>query len=104
MKKISIAALGLLSVALLSGCSQRVASTPAVMSYDGSSVDYSTIDQMKVSKVCKELKELSGDTTIVAAAKAANISKIKHVDTSFEYGTFLFWQYGHKTCVTVYGE
>lgn len=104
MKKISIVAMSALSLILLSGCSNRIASTPAVMSYNGSDVDYSKIDSMKVSKICKELSANSGDTTIVVAAKAGNISKIKHVDTSFEYTTFLFWTTGHKQCVTVYGE
>ncbi|MDY0116441.1 MAG: TRL domain-containing protein [Sulfurimonadaceae bacterium] len=104
MKKISIVALSALSLALLSGCSHKIASTPAVMVYDGSNVDYSQMETYKVSKICKALSASSGDTTITAAAKAGGISKIKHVDTSFEYNTFLFWQNGHKQCVTVYGE
>ena len=89
---------------LLSGCSYKSSATPAVMTYDGSSVDYSTITNMKNAKVCKELSSGDGDVTTIAAAKKARISKIKHVDVSFEYNTFLFFQFGHKRCVTVYGE
>ncbi|MDD5157630.1 TRL domain-containing protein [Sulfurimonas sp.] len=104
MLKKSLLIVTVASILFFSGCSNRIANTPAVMSYDGSSVDYSKIDQMKVSKVCKYVTDASGDTTIVAAAKAAGISKIKHVDNSYEYSTFLFWSSGHKNCVTVYGE
>ena len=86
------------------GCAHQAMTTNAVMAYDGSSVDYSKIDTMKHAKVCKEATSPDGNTTIIAAAKAADISKIKHVDTSFEYKQILFWPTGQKHCVTVYGE
>lgn len=87
-----------------SGCAHQAISTPAMMTYDGSSVDYTKIDSMKHAKVCKGIYSPDGDTTIIAAAKLAEISKIKHVDTSFEYKQVLFWPTGQKNCVTVYGE
>lgn len=86
------------------GCAHKIASTPAYMTYDGSSVDYSKIDSMKRATVCKDLTSADGDTTIIAAAKAGEISKIKHVDTTFEFKQILFWPTGQKNCVTVYGE
>ncbi|QSZ40795.1 hypothetical protein GJV85_01250 [Sulfurimonas aquatica] len=93
-----------LATLTMSGCAHKMASTPATMSYDGSNIDYSKINEMKVSKVCHNLTEPDADTTIVTAAKRASISKIKHVDTSFEYSTFLFWTISPKSCVTVYGQ
>jgi hypothetical protein len=105
MKKIlKNTGLGLIAVLLMTGCSYKATSTPAVMSYDGSNVDYKTIDSMKHAKVCKETTSGDGDTTTIAAAKAAGISKIKHVDTSVEYDTFLFFATGTRLCTTVYGE
>lgn len=89
---------------MVSGCSHKMASTPAVMTYDGSNVDYSKIGEMKMSKLCSGLADADKDTTIIAAAKQAGISKIKHVDTSYEYSTFLFWTVSPKNCITVYGE
>lgn len=86
------------------GCAHQAITTNATMTYDGSAVDYSKIDSMKRAKVCKDIHSADGDTTIIAAAKAAEISKIKHVDTSFEYKQVLFWPTGQKNCVTVYGE
>ncbi len=105
MKKIFQKSLAIgVAVSFLTGCSYKIASTPAVMSYDGSNVDYSQIDSMKHAKVCQYLADGEGDTTIIAAAKKAQISKVKHVDTSFEYEKFLFFTFGQKKCVTVYGE
>ncbi len=101
---LKFSAVGIATLFLVTGCSFKSHSTPAVMSYDGSDVDYSTIDTLKHAKVCQKLSDGNGDRTIIAATKKANISKVKHVDTSFEYEQFLFWQYGHKKCVTVYGE
>ena len=86
------------------GCTYKTESTPAVMTYDGSKVDYSTIQSLKHAKVCKFMAEPEGDTTIVAAAKAADVKYIKHVDHSVEFDSFLFWTSGHRNCVTVYGE
>jgi hypothetical protein len=87
-----------------SGCSYKAFNTPAVMTYDGTSVDYSTIRNMKNAKVCKEITSGDGDITTIAAAEKAGISKIKHVDTTFEYKQFLFWSYDGKRCTIVYGE
>lgn len=87
-----------------SGCAHKAITTNAIMTYDGSSVDYSKIDSLKHATVCKGIHSPDGDTTIVAAAKAAEISKIKHVDTSFEYKQILFWPTNQRNCVTVYGE
>ena len=86
------------------GCAHKIASTNAIMTYDGSSVDYSKINEMKHATVCKDTHGSDGDTTIIAAAKAADISKIKHIDTSYEFKQVLFWPTGQKNCVTVYGE
>ncbi len=96
--------LGFAAMLLTTGCSYKGATTPAVMTYDGSSVDYSKVTSMKSAKVCKAFFGGDGDTTTIAAAKEAGISKIKHVDTSFEYKQFLIFQFDHQTCTTVYGE
>lgn len=104
MKKIALLTISIASVAIFSGCAHKIVATPAVMTYDGSSVDYSKVESMKHAKVCKDLGSSDGDTTIIAAAKLANISKVKHVDTSFEFSQFLFSRIGEKNCVTVYGE
>lgn len=89
---------------LITGCSNKIAATPANMVYNGNEVDYSKIDKLKESKICKGISDSSGDTTIITAARAGGISKVKHVDTSFEYTTFLFFTFGAKHCITVYGE
>lgn len=89
---------------LFTGCTFKTESTPAVMTYDGSNVDYSRIDELKKATVCKYVTAKEGDTTIIAAAKAGGIKKIKHVDTSFVYDTFFGMGYGYRNCVTVYGE
>jgi hypothetical protein len=86
------------------GCAHKITSTPAYMTYDGSNVDYSKIDTMKRATVCKGLHSSDGNTSIIAAAKAGEISKIKHVDISFEFKQFLFWPTSQFNCVTVYGE
>lgn len=101
MKKTS---LSVLFVLLATGCAHKITSTPAIMTYDGSSVDYSKIDTLKTATVCKNLHSSDGDTTIVAAAKAGEISKIKHVDISYTFNQFLFWPSSQKNCITVYGE
>jgi len=104
MKKslLSVVILGL--VIGTTGCAHNIVTTPAMMTYDGSSVDYSKIDTMKHATVCKDVHGSDGDTTIIAAAKAAEISKIKHIDTSYEFKQVLFWPTKQKNCVTVYGE
>ena len=104
MKKLrlTIFCLGLLIGS--TGCAHKIASTTAIMTYDGSSVDYSKNDEMKHATVCKDTHGSDGDTTIIAAAKAAEISKIKHVDNSYEFKQILFWPISQKNCVTVYGE
>ena len=104
MKKSLLAVLFLGLAVGSTGCAHKIASTSAMMTYDGSSVDYSKIDTLKKGTVCKDLHGSDGDTTIVAAAKAAEISKIKHVDTSYVYEQVLFWPTKQKSCVTVYGE
>lgn len=86
------------------GCTYKTEATPAVMTYDGSKVDYSTIDSMKHAKVCKLVTADEGDVTVTAAAKTANIKYIKHVDVSREFDSFLGIGYGYRNCVTVYGE
>ena len=92
------------TILLSTGCTYKAIATPAVMSYDGSAVDYSTIDTMKHAKVCKDITSKDGDTTTIAAAKKAGISKIMHVDNSIERDTFLFWTTGIRQCTTVYGR
>ena len=104
MKWQKITLLSVVAAAMFAGCTYKTESTPAVMSYDGSKVDYTTIDSMKHAKVCKFLDAPEGDVTIVTAAKAAGIKYVKHVDHSVEFDTFLFWDSGHRNCVTVYGE
>ncbi len=89
---------------VFTGCTYKVEKTPAVMTYDGTGLDYSKIDELKKSKVCTFLADGEGDNTIVNATKQAGISKVKHVDISSEHDTFLFWNYGYRKCVTVYGE
>jgi len=74
------------------------------MSYDGSKNDYSKADQWKSYTICKDLTEDGGDISVITAAKKAGISKIKHVDTSYQYKKFLFFTFAPKKCVTVYGE
>ena len=105
MKKRLVTAFSV-SVMLLgfSGCSHNISSTPAVMTYDGSKVDYSTIRSMKHAKVCHDVTSIDGDTSIITAAEKAGIKTVKHVDTSLESTQFLFWTTGIKNCVTVYGE
>ena len=103
--KLSKIALGtILAASVFTGCTYKVESTPAVMTYDGSKVDYTRIDELKNSKVCIFLADGEGDSTIITAAKQAGIKYIKHVDVSKEHDTFLFWAYGFRNCVTVYGE
>jgi len=105
MKKfLKYSALAVAAMVLTTGCSLKSTVTPAVMTYDGSSVDYTTIGNMKHAKVCQVLADGEGDTTIIAAAKAAGISKIKHVDSSLEHEQFVIFKYGYKICTTVYGE
>lgn len=104
MKKIALLTISIASVAIFSGCSHKILSTPAVMTYDGSSVDYKTIDSMKHAKICKDLTSHDGDTSIISAARVAGISKVKHVDMSNEHQSFLFFHFGFQQCVTVYGE
>ncbi len=104
IKKIS---LGVISFALITGftgCAHKMLQTPAVMTYDGSSLDYSKIDQLKVSKVCYTWGDDDKDTSVIRAAKQGGISKIKHVDTSVEYKKFLWFEYDQRSCTTVYGE
>ena len=96
--------LGLVSTLLITGCSYKNIGTPAVMSYDGSNVDYSKIDTLKKGEACKNLTDLDGDDSVITAAKQAGISKIKHVDNSFKQKQFLFFYYDKQNCVTVYGE
>ena len=103
-KVLKYSLLGLGSTLLVTGCSYKNISTPAVMSYDGSNVDYSTIDTLKKSELCKKLTDGDGDDSVITAAKKAGISKIKHVDTDYTHKQFLFWTYDQKVCVTVYGE
>ena len=103
-KAIKVSVLSLTAMLLVTGCSYKATSTPAVMSYDGSNVDYSKVESMKHAKVCKYLTSGDGDTTVISAAKKAGISKIKHVDTSFEYKQFLFFPFSAKRCSIVYGE
>ena len=95
---------GITTTMLITGCSYKIAQTPAVMTYDGSNVDYSKISELKTGKICKFISSAEGDTTIIAAAKEANISHIKHIDKSYEYSTFLGFNYAQKECVTVYGN
>lgn len=104
MKKTLLSVLFLGLAVGSTGCAHKIMSTNAIMTYDGSSVDYSKIDSMKHATVCKDTHGSDGDTTIIAAAKAAEISKIKHVDSSYEFKQVLFWPTGQKNCVTVYGE
>ena len=103
MKKSLLVLLPFLAAAA-SGCAHKIVSTPATMTYDGSSVDYSKVETMKHATVCKDIGASDGDTTIIAAAKAAGISKVRHVDTSFQYSRFLFFTLDARNCVTVYGE
>jgi hypothetical protein len=88
----------------LTGCSYKFTSTPASMKYDGTQTDYSKASHWKKAKLCKELTKDGGDLSILSAAKKAGISKIKHIDTSYEYKKFLFWTYDPKRCIIVYGE
>ena len=74
------------------------------MTYEGSKIDYSKIDEYKHATVCKSMKDLDGDTTVIAAAKKAQISNIMHVDTSVETSKFLVFIPDMKRCVTVYGQ
>ena len=105
MKKfLKYSVLAVATMALTTGCSLKSSSTPAVMTYDGSKVDYSTVENLKHAKVCEILTDREGDTSIIAAAKKAGISKVVHVDRSVEHKEFLFFQYGHKVCTTVYGK
>ena len=105
MKKILKYSAVLITVMLLTtGCSYKSQSTPAVMTFDGTNVDYSKVTYLKNAKVCEYFADGEGDTTIIAAAKKAKVSKVKHVDISIEHETFLFFEYGHRRCVTVYGE
>ena len=104
MNKIAFLTLSIASVAMFSGCAHKVLTTPAVMTYDGSSVDYSKVESMKHAKICKDLTSHDGDTSIISAARAAGISKVKHVDMSNEHQSFLFFHFGFQQCVTVYGE
>ena len=103
-KALKYSLLGLGSALLVTGCSYKNISTPVVMSYDGSNVDYSKIDTLKKSEVCKKLADANGNDSVITAAKKAGISKIKHVDTAYTQKQFLFWTYDREVCVTVYGE
>jgi hypothetical protein len=104
MIKIMLAAAAFGAIVGISGCAHKIVSTPATMTYDGSSVDYSKVESMKHASVCKYDDSADGDTTIIAAARAAGVSKVKHVDNSFEYSRFLWFLIGQRHCVTVYGE
>lgn len=90
---------------LFAGCTTRHYGTPAMMSYDGSALDYSKIDQMKSGRACSNEKDANGHyaSTTTQAAKNGGIRFIKHVDTSTEITRSLF-STTMKTCVTVYGE
>ena len=94
----------LVTLVLFTGCSYKASKTPVAMTYDGSKLDYSQVKYMKQATICQKLTNGDGDTTIITAAEKAGIKNVKHVDTSFNYEKFLFIQYGHKRCVTVYGE
>lgn len=104
MKKSLLAVLFFGVVIGSTGCAHKITATNAMMTYDGSSVDYSKMDAMKHATVCQFVNSADGDTSIIAAAKAAEVSKIKHVDTTFEFKQILFWPTGQRKCVTVYGE
>ncbi|UCN00763.1 hypothetical protein LCX93_02285 [Sulfurimonas sp. SWIR-19] len=61
-----------------SGCAHKMIQTPANMVYDGNQVDYSKIDTLKKSTLCYKLGDADKDTSIITAAKNAQISKITH--------------------------
>lgn len=103
-KTLFLGSLTIVTMLTMTGCAHKMLSTPATMSYDGSSVDYSKIDSMKHAKVCQDLKSEDSDTSIITATKIAHISKVKHIESSFEYKKFLWFLTSTKKCVTVYGE
>lgn len=104
MKKIALLTASVVSVVMFTGCAHKVIGTPAVMTYDGSSVNYSTVESMKHAKICKDMASPDGDTSIITAAKTAGVSKVIHVDVSNEHKSFLIWDFGFQQCITVYGE
>ena len=83
-----------------SGCAHEIKGTPIVMTFDASKVDFSKIDSMKHGVVCHELDDKDGDLSLIAAAKAADISKIMYVETSYQQNK----GHGKASCLTVYGE
>jgi len=103
-KKIGLALTAITLTIGFSGCAHKMIQTPANMVYNGNQVDYSTIDTLKKSTLCYKLGDADKDTSIITAAKNAQISKIKHIDTEFKYKTFLLWDYDRQSCITVYGE
>ncbi|MGE4295682.1 MAG: hypothetical protein AB7E49_08275 [Campylobacterales bacterium] len=102
-KVVTLSLIGL--AVLFAGCTTRYYGTPATMAYDGSTLDYSKLDQMKSGRACSNEKDANGhySSTTTQAAKNGGIRFIKHVDTSTEITNSLF-STTMKTCVTVYGE
>ncbi len=97
--------LGLSAAALLfTGCSYKYTQTPAAITFNGNSVDFQNIDKLKKVKICKDADKVEGDLSLLKAAKEKNLSKIVFFDKTYEYKQFLFWTYGKKDCVVVYGK
>ena len=100
MNKIPFIVLSIGFAVGVSGCAHEIKSTPIVMVFDASRVDFSKIDSMKHGMICHEIDDKDGDLSLITAAKAAGISKIMYVETSFQMNK----GNGKASCLTVYGE
>ncbi|RLA06269.1 MAG: hypothetical protein DRQ51_09820 [Gammaproteobacteria bacterium] len=91
----------------LFGCVQgNISRTPAVMTYDGSNVDYSKLHTLKKSTSCKNAGEADGNLTISSLTKKAKISKVIHIDTfnTYNIDNFNGKVTQKKECITIYGK
>lgn len=87
---------------LMSGCTIKMSRT--VVEFDGSKTDYSQLGSMKSGKAC--IKRVLGfptalDGSVSTAAKNGKISKVMHVDQTFNKGPLNLTE---TNCTVVYGK
>lgn len=94
----------ILSILILaSACTVK---TTPIQNANFNEIDFTLVHRFEEAKSCKRflfgfIPILSGQPTIINAAKKANLSKIHVVD--YEYGIAIFPP-GTKKCIIAYGE
>ena len=83
-------------LALGTGCTYKLSDTATSTKLDGTQVDYSKMDQYIQAQTCMKIgSREDASISILKAAQAAGISKVKYVDIS---------TLKNENCIIVYGE